>query len=178
MRQAPISMAKELASVARARALANARPSTQPRRLAHSTAVTINASCGGPDRWNCLTHRAQTGESSTRGEQRGPLAGWPISIKDNFCTADMPTTCASKMLSDYTPSFDATVVSLLRRSGATLIGKTNLDEFAMGSANVHSHFGPVINPAAMDKSKDEEPRAAGGSSGGAAASVRAGLCRV
>lgn len=90
----------------------------------------------------------------------------------------MPTTCASKMLSDYTPSFDATVVSLLRRSGATLIGKTNLDEFAMGSANVHSHFGPVINPAAMDKSKDEEPRAAGGSSGGAAASVRAGLCRV
>lgn len=135
------------------------------------------------DPWNCLTFKASSSKSNGDIDSLLPvsgdenLSGWEISIKDNFCTVDMPTTCASRMLENFTSSFDATVVSLLRGAGAEFVGKTNLDEFAMGSANVHSHFGPVINPEGQDH-PGQEPRAAGGSSGGAAASVRAGLCRV
>lgn len=101
---------------------------------------------------------------------------WPISIKDNICTKDMPTTCSSKMLEGYMSPFDATVVSLLRTSGAKIVGKTNCDEFGMGSANINSTFGPVINPKSREE--DRDMRVAGGSSGGAAASVAADLCKV
>lgn len=97
------------------------------------------------------------------------LANLTAGIKDNIVTKDMPTTCASKMLLDYMSPFDATCVKLLRDAGALLIGKTNLDEFGMGSAGTHSYFGPVKNPLFQD-----EDIVAGGSSSGSAAAVAAG----
>lgn len=110
------------------------------------------------------------------GSAHGPLSAWPISIKDNICTKDMPTTCSSKMLQSYISPFDATVVELLKAAGAYIVGKTNCDEFGMGSANVNTIFGPVVNPRSREG--DEDVRVAGGSSGGAAASVAANFCRV
>ncbi|KAH8996131.1 amidase signature domain-containing protein [Lactarius hatsudake] len=112
----------------------------------------------------------------------GPLQGITVAVKDNICTKNMPTTCSSAMLRDFTSPFDATVVQLLSNSGATIIGKTNCDEFGMGSLNIHSVHGPVINPYQHPASAVEwhvrERRSAGGSSGGSAAAVAAGMCDV
>ncbi|KAJ3841729.1 amidase signature domain-containing protein [Lentinula raphanica] len=104
---------------------------------------------------------------------KGPLNDYTIGVKDNICTSSLPTTCGSAMLRDFTSPFDATVVKLLKRAGAQIVGKTNCDEFGMGSLNIHSIHGPVINPFRVDSR-----RAAGGSSGGSAAAVAAGLCEV
>jgi aspartyl-tRNA(Asn)/glutamyl-tRNA(Gln) amidotransferase subunit A len=107
-------------------------------------------------------------EKRARGEPLGLLAGVPIGLKDNLCTRGVPTTCASKILAGYLPPYDAHVVARVLAADAVAIGKCNMDEFAMGSSNENSAFGPVKNP--WDRS-----RAPGGSSGGSAAVVAASL---
>lgn len=123
------------------------------------------------DTWNAFTFQPDVTHTSTSAS-RGALAGKAIAVKDNICTADMPTTCSSKILQDFNPPYDATCVRLLREAGASIAGKTNCDEFGMGSLNVHSAYGPVVNPL----SEAGQPRSAGGSSGGSAAAVAARLC--
>lgn len=102
------------------------------------------------------------------------LEGMPIGVKDIFCTKNVRTTCASKMLADFIPTYESTVTANLWNNGALMLGKINMDEFAMGSANMNSYFGPVINPLKANNSN--ETLVPGGSSGGSSAAVAANLC--
>lgn len=115
-------------------------------------------------------------EASDRRRRSGealPLDGIPLAIKDLFCTEGVRTTAASRILETFVPPYESTVTARLRDAGAVMLGKTNLDEFAMGSGNVTSHFGPVINP--WRRAGDGPPLVPGGSSGGSAAAVAAHL---
>ena len=112
-------------------------------------------------------------ERIARGEA-GPLEGAPLGIKDLYCTEGVRTTAGSRILEDFTPPYESTVTSNLWRDGAVMLGKLNMDEFAMGSSNETSAFGPVVNPWRAHNSNQQ--LTPGGSSGGSAAAVAAGIC--
>ncbi|MFP6610280.1 MAG: amidase, partial [Deltaproteobacteria bacterium] len=118
--------------------------------------------------------RAQAAASDKRrgeGDTLGPLDGIPIGLKDLFITKDVATTCASRVLAGFRPRFDGTLAERLGRAGAVLVGKLNMDEFAMGSSNENSAYGPARNPHNTN-------HVAGGSSGGPAAAVASGQATV
>ena len=121
------------------------------------------------DREDALKKAAQIQKKIENGELTGPLAGVPVAIKDNMCTEGMLTTCSSKILYNFVPTFTAEAVKNLEAAGAVIIGKTNMDEFAMGSTTETSAYGVTRNPW----NPDHVP---GGSSGGSCAAVAAGEC--
>ncbi|OQR67853.1 glutamyl-tRNA(Gln) amidotransferase subunit A, partial [Tropilaelaps mercedesae] len=125
--------------------------------------------------------RMQAKRGDKRCESRNllPLDGVTIAVKDNFCTAGVRTTCASRMLEKFVPKYTATVVDRLEQAGAIVVGKTNLDEFAMGTGSTNSFFGPTKNPwryERVTKTHPDDFYIAGGSSGGSAVAVASGTC--
>lgn len=121
------------------------------------------------DKEGALKSAEQIQKKIDAGELTGPLAGVPVAIKDNLCTEGMLTTCSSKILGNFVPTYSSEAVLNLQKAGAVILGKTNMDEFAMGSTSETSAFGPTKNPWNTD-------HVPGGSSGGSAAAVAAGEC--
>jgi aspartyl-tRNA(Asn)/glutamyl-tRNA(Gln) amidotransferase subunit A len=133
--------------------------------LAAAELATAYAEAAGDDPLNAYLWSAQDGRLDGA---EGSLRGVPVAVKDIFCTEDIPTTAGSRILEGYRPPYTATAVSRLDAAGAPVLGKTNMDEFAMGSSNENSAYGPVVNPW-------DRERVPGGSSGGSAAAVAGGL---
>lgn len=122
-------------------------------------------------RYNAFTYLSETTAPKLKSPTRQALSGWTIGVKDNICVEGMPLTCGSRLLQSYIAPYSATAVDLLVKAGASIAGKTNLDEFGMGSSTEYSCFGVTMNPRVSD-------HVAGGSSGGSAAAVAAKLCRA
>lgn len=147
---------KEISSVDAVSAVLDAIEKTDGSINAY---ITVN-------REEALARAAEVQAKIDDGELTGPLAGVPFAIKDNICTKGVKTSCASKILGDFTPVYNATVIEKLEAAGAVVVGKLNMDEFAMGSTTETSYYGPTKNPWDLNK-------VPGGSSGGAAAAVAA-----
>src|SRR5579862_256522 len=153
-----------------ARSFSAAELAQQALRFAEERNASTNAYLRlSPER--ALGAASRVDEKIARGEDPGALAGVPIAIKDVILTKGLRTTCGSKLLAEYVPPYDATAIVRLEEAGGVIIGKTNCDEFAMGSSNENSAFGPVRNPWAPD-------RVPGGSSGGSAAAVAQGTAAL
>jgi aspartyl-tRNA(Asn)/glutamyl-tRNA(Gln) amidotransferase subunit A len=147
-----------------------------PRATIDAALAAMDRAALGPEGLNAVLWRD---DAAARAEadrlaaepRQGPLAGVPIVIKDNLATTTLPTTCGSRLLAGYVSPFEATAVTRLREAGAVVVGKANMDEFAMGSSTEHSAWGPTRNPVAVGC-------VPGGSSGGSAAAVASGALRV
>jgi aspartyl-tRNA(Asn)/glutamyl-tRNA(Gln) amidotransferase subunit A len=141
--------------------------------LVHESFDRATAVKAGADGLNCILSSDR--DASLREAEShpvgGPLAGVPVVLKDNIATTTLTTSCGSNILKGYTSPYDATVTTKLRKAGAVLVGKANMDEFAMGSSTEHSAYGPTRNPL-------DPTRVPGGSSGGSAAAVAAGMVPI
>jgi len=165
-----------VAEIARAHAEGRAQPSDAVDG-AFARAVEVGA---GPERLNALLWHdrdaalgaaRELATNTRQGNRPGSLAGVPVVVKDNIATLTLPTTCGSRILEGYVSPYEATVITRLRMAGAVVIGKTNMDEFAMGSSTENSAYGPTRNPL-------DTTRVPGGSSGGSAACVASGVVRM
>jgi aspartyl-tRNA(Asn)/glutamyl-tRNA(Gln) amidotransferase subunit A len=171
-----MSALNELTLAAALKGLAAKDFSSRELTRAHLDAM---AKASALNAWLVTTEEQALAMADTSDERRttgeaGPLDGIPLGIKDLFCTKGVRTTAGSKILGDFTPPYESTVSANLWRDGAVMLGKLNMDEFAMGSSNENSAFGPVVNPW---RAKGETQKLVpGGSSGGSAAAVAAGLC--
>jgi len=149
---------REVSSLELTRAVLERIQQTEPRLNAF---ITVTA--------ELALAQAQEADRRLRQGEAHPLTGVPVAVKDIICTKGVRTTCGSRMLEDFVPPYDATVVERLRQAGMVMVGKTNMDEFAMGSSGENSAFGPTRNPWDLE-------RVPGGSSSGSAAAVAAGQC--